>query len=520
MRMHGQSPSSSPDVLLWTGAQKIDINYAQFDHCCFLICTKLLSAMRYALIIIALATMGLAAMFPILSFWRNNPTFLIHIPSDPAQAGGVLVAARLGLLPPGTLLRRATDPLTLIGNPDSPDLAVVDDRILGHWASGGEAVLIATWLARNEGGFRSGLAASARAWEQHPEAIKDVAAACAQGWAAARSQPNMLVEAMVESGLYSDRATLLTAAEQALVNLRPPLDRAAITQLAQAYPNASMALHLADQTPFLPKRWLPSIGLGTGAVALLILAAWKRPRRRRGPSHRLTALSEVQRRTMPPPPLVPGWELGLHWSPQSEVGGDFYIFATLGDGRRLTALGDVAGHGIGPALVATVAMKAGCLLAPRHATLGEWIASLARNLTGQLPSGSFITLVALALDTADGTAEVACAGHPPALLMHQGVCREVGRAGPAIGLFRQAEWHSETCQLAPGCELLLYTDGATEISDRGGRELGSAGLTTGWQSVQGGPAQLRVDTLAEHALMHGSGRREDDLTLILMHRLP
>ena len=481
---------------------------------------KLFAAMRYALIFIALATLGLAATLPFLPLRRNISTFVILIPSDPAQAGGVLVAERLGLLPPGTLSRRATDPLSLIGNPESQDLAVVDDRILGQWANGGETVLIATWLTRNEGGFRSGLAASASAWKQHPEAIKDVAAACAKGWAAAHSQPHMLVDAMVESGFYSDRAALLTAAEQALVNLQAPLDRAAITQLAQAYPNAAMALHLADQTPFLPKRWLPSVVLGTGTVVLLILAACKRPRRRLGPSHRLTALSEVQRRTMPPPPLVPGWELGLHWSPQSEVGGDFYIFATLGDGRRLSALGDVAGHGIGPALVATVATKAGCLLAPRHAKLGEWIASLARNLSGQLPSGSFITLVALALDTDDGTAEVACAGHPPALLMHQGVCREVGRAGPAIGLFRQAEWHSESCHLDPGCELLLYTDGATEISDRGGRELGSAGLTAGWQSVKGGPAQLRVDTLAEHALKHGSGRREDDLTLMLMHRLP
>jgi serine phosphatase RsbU (regulator of sigma subunit) len=155
---------------------------------------------------------------------------------------------------------------------------------------------------------------------------------------------------------------------------------------------------------------------------------------------------------------------GIH-RPCYEVGGDYFDICPLSDGRIALLIADVAGKGLGAALLTT--MLQGAL---SGMTLGvdpvKVFNHLNRFLCDRAAVGRSATIFFGQLDP-DGTLEFVRAGHPSPLLLRRGEVSELYTIGSLpIGLDKQACYTSTRIQLEAEDTLLLYTDGVTEAEDR------------------------------------------------------
>ena len=151
--------------------------------------------------------------------------------------------------------------------------------------------------------------------------------------------------------------------------------------------------------------------------------------------------------------------------PCDEVGGDYYDLFPLPDDRIAFLIADVAGKGLGAALVTT--MLQGAL---SGMTLGvdpvEVFNHLNLFLCDRAIGGRCATMFFALLDPG-GTLEFISAGHPAPMLMRNGTISELYNTGSfPIGLVEIATYTSARIQLEPGDTLLMYTDGVTEAEDR------------------------------------------------------
>lgn len=237
----------------------------------------------------------------------------------------------------------------------------------------------------------------------------------------------------------------------------------------------------------------------------------------------LRLANEIQRRMLPSSaPRVQGYDLHGYYEPTTEATGDAYDFVTLPRGGVAVVVGDVSGHGIGPALVSMSARARLRTYLGMGVALGEAVSRLHRDLQGEIDDGTFQTLFVMTLDPARGEIRFVNAGHPPACLLRAatGEFEALTRTGPALGWPHDEQYQpAGPIELAPGDLLLAYTDGIVEAR-RGKEELfGEDRLRRSLALRRGGSAQGVVDGLVGSVKEFCGGRAEDDLTLVALKRL-
>lgn len=178
----------------------------------------------------------------------------------------------------------------------------------------------------------------------------------------------------------------------------------------------------------------------------------------------LEVARQLQRELLPAGLVeLPGCRLSHTYRTANEVGGDFYDFQALEDGRVVLMIGDASGHGIAAGLLmatAKAALGVAMDLDPRPA---EVATVLNRSLCRTGDRRTFMTLFYGLLDPMSGKLDYVCAGHPfPLLRRAGGGVEELGRGGLPLGLRPQLDLRTGATELAPGDLLLLYTDGLPE----------------------------------------------------------
>ena len=215
------------------------------------------------------------------------------------------------------------------------------------------------------------------------------------------------------------------------------------------------------------------------------------------------------------PQELPGVKFGhLYRSATREalVGGDFYdVFGAL-DGRIGLLIGDVCGHGVEAARIATLVKDTVHAFAHQfrdpHLVLSE-----ANRLLVEKNRPGFVTAFLGFLDAESGTFTYSSAGHPPPLLAREGQVTPLQSIGSPLGVFVDARyWDSETV-IQEGSLLLFYTDGITEArrdSDLFGEErLAEALGRMGDRALETLPSLL-----LDEALLFSGGRLEDDAAML------
>ncbi|MEI7786015.1 MAG: SpoIIE family protein phosphatase [Betaproteobacteria bacterium] len=153
--------------------------------------------------------------------------------------------------------------------------------------------------------------------------------------------------------------------------------------------------------------------------------------------------------------------------PATQMGGDFYDFIALPDGRVAVVMADVSGKGVTAAFFMAVARTSINSLVRQSTSVGECLAQANDELCRQNPLDLFVTVFLAILDPVTGRLDYANGGHNPPLIRHaDGRTVWLESTGDmALGVMSDMPFSSASVQLEPGDLLLAYTDGVTEAFD-------------------------------------------------------
>ncbi len=223
-------------------------------------------------------------------------------------------------------------------------------------------------------------------------------------------------------------------------------------------------------------------------------------------------------------PIIPGYEFFACNESALEVGGDYYDFVPLKDGRLGILVGDVAGKGVAAALVmARFSAEARACLR----TVPE-LAAAVRHLNELMQplylTDRFVTLAAMVLDPQSHQLTITSAGHPSPLLLRRaaGTLEDVvgGEVvGPPIGVMEDYAYQALHVKLEPGDNLVLFSDGVTEAMDASERPLGTKALRAVSQDGSWSPDKLGTRIMRAVKRHAAGSSQHDDITLVCMGRL-
>ena len=220
-------------------------------------------------------------------------------------------------------------------------------------------------------------------------------------------------------------------------------------------------------------------------------------------------------------PKLEGWKIAYHYQPAREVGGDFYDFLRLDDGRVGLVIGDVSGKGIAAALVMANTQSVLRAVARRgNVAPGRVLAEANEVLYAYIPSGTFVTCFYGVLDPENGRLVYANAGHDPPYSQRGGDAQELRARGMPLGLMPDMPYEEKEAVLAAGDDLLLYSDGLVEAHDTKGDMFGFPRLRRLIMAQSTGSGEELIDVLlAELTSFTGAdAEQEDDITLVTLER--
>jgi PAS domain S-box-containing protein len=243
-------------------------------------------------------------------------------------------------------------------------------------------------------------------------------------------------------------------------------------------------------------------------------------RRREEQAVELRLAGQVQQRLFPQgPPVVAGLDIAGAVFPAELACGDYFDYLALPSGEWAVAVGDVSGHGMGPAL----------MMAETRAYLRAYLATgappasvfsdLNRTLSDDLASGNFVTLMLASFDVHRRQLTWTNAGHTEALVLNRAgrLKVELTSTGPVLGVIRQGHYATAgPLALDVGDVVLLLTDGIIETRNPRGEFFDQDLVLDAIRPHLGATAQAMSDRLFEALRVFAAGRAtDDDQTLVV-----
>lgn len=184
----------------------------------------------------------------------------------------------------------------------------------------------------------------------------------------------------------------------------------------------------------------------------------------------------IQRHLLPAVmPQIPGLKMVANYKPAEQVAGDLYDTFELPKKTRVIALFNVAGHGIGAALLTGLVKMSLRYRLMETPDPGKALEAVNRDVCGVVSDGQFVTACVGVWDVANRLWTYAAAGHPGGVHLTGNEARRLESTGPLLGVVDNATWETRTVQMAMGDRLFLYTDGIIEAAAPD-HHIGMAGL--------------------------------------------
>jgi serine phosphatase RsbU (regulator of sigma subunit)/anti-sigma regulatory factor (Ser/Thr protein kinase) len=217
-------------------------------------------------------------------------------------------------------------------------------------------------------------------------------------------------------------------------------------------------------------------------------------------------------------PLRDGWQVAAYYRAARAVGGDFYDFIELSDGRLGLVIGDVTDKGVPAAMVMAATRSVLRASAQRLIEPGDVLARVNDNLCPDIPENMFVTCFYGVLDTATGHLRYANAGHNLPLWHVGGESGDLRATGMPLGLLPGMAYEEREATLADGATVLLYSDGLIEAHDSAREMFGTERTTPLLRD--GLESSVVIDRLlaALDGFTGSELEQEDDITLVVLRR--
>jgi phosphoserine phosphatase RsbU/P len=213
-----------------------------------------------------------------------------------------------------------------------------------------------------------------------------------------------------------------------------------------------------------------------------------------------------------------GFEVGrVYQAGSGMMAGDFYDVFRPAKTRLAAIIGDVAGHGVEPAITAFQAKYLLRVFLRQFRDPAQALEELNKQMSALGRDEEFISLCVILFDTEAGTLRYASAGHPAALLWHEREVRPLRATGPLVMLDPKGAFYSKEIPLATGDLALLYTDGLAEARD-GEAMFGEERITGALRRDPGVGADVLCKSLLEAARDFSTGPITDDVAILAIRR--
>ena len=236
--------------------------------------------------------------------------------------------------------------------------------------------------------------------------------------------------------------------------------------------------------------------------------------------HELRVAQLIQKTLLPKDlPALTGWKVNAYYQAARQVGGDFYDFIYLDDGRLGLVIGDVTDKGVPAALLMATTRSVLRAVAQRVVKPGQVLERVNEIIYQDIPPKMFVTCLYALLDPKTGQLLYANAGHDLPYHRHQmGGVTELRATGMPLGLMPGMKYEEKETTLAHGESILFYSDGIVEAhnSDRGMYGFPRLMKLIGEYEEEDSLKDVVLEDLAEFT---GPGwEQEDDITMVTLQR--
>jgi serine phosphatase RsbU (regulator of sigma subunit)/anti-sigma regulatory factor (Ser/Thr protein kinase) len=215
-------------------------------------------------------------------------------------------------------------------------------------------------------------------------------------------------------------------------------------------------------------------------------------------------------------PDLPGWDVAAYYQPAREVGGDFYDFFRLEDGRVAVVIGDVTDKGVPAAMVMAAARSLLRASGSRIISPGEVLERVNDLLCPDIPERMFVTCLFAVVDPVTGHIVFANAGHNLPFARTVDGPAELRARGMPLGMMPGMTYEEKEATLGPGDALFLYSDGITEAHNAGREMFDTHRLA---EQIAGSDGELIDGVLTSLRRFTGDAwEQEDDITIVTLRR--
>jgi len=236
----------------------------------------------------------------------------------------------------------------------------------------------------------------------------------------------------------------------------------------------------------------------------------------------LSVAASIQQRILPTSlPKIEGYDLAGINIPSKEVGGDYYHCVDLKNGKYAFIIADVAGKGIGAALLVSTLDAALYSYLEFDIPLTEMADRLNKLIYKSSPSDKYITFFIAVLDSKTGELDIVNAGHNPIFLLRtNGTLEKLDAGGVGLGMFDFGiPFAGQKTILNPGDKLFLYTDGIPEAMNEKEEEYSDEKMINFFTKYSENPSQEFISALVKDVKEYsGITPQSDDITAMILKR--
>jgi serine phosphatase RsbU (regulator of sigma subunit)/anti-sigma regulatory factor (Ser/Thr protein kinase) len=239
-------------------------------------------------------------------------------------------------------------------------------------------------------------------------------------------------------------------------------------------------------------------------------------------AHELRVARIIQETLLPKEiPQPEGWSVAALWQPAQEVGGDFYDFFPLPDGRLGIIIADVTDKGVPAAMVMATTRSILRAVAERCIEPGLVLENVNNQLVPDIPTNMFVTCLYLILNLSTAEVVYANAGHNLPIHCTSEKVIECRVTGMPLGLMPDMKYEVKSLSMSSGDRLLLYSDGLSEAHNPDGEMFGIPRIRELLSVRSKLEGEQLIDYLFRslHEFTRPDWTQEDDVTFVTLERV-